>query len=344
MSEIHIKTLKNRSFQIQEMPSIPGLVLRFFRGKADYPYIKEVFDRCKNVDGYKHSLSEEEIANHFRHLHNCDPFKDMIFIEINKKVIGYSRVMWYKENTGDIIYPSLGFIDPEWRRKGIGSIILKYNEQRLREIARNHPPESHKYFQNDVIDEQPGRVALLNGMGYKPIRYEYGMVRPIDAPLPNAPMPKGLETRPATPDQYRQIFEASNEAFRDHWGFREMTEEDYQREIASNTFQPQLWKVAWDGKQVAGMVLNFINKDENIEYKRQRGYTEGISVRRPWRRRGLARSLLVQSIQMFKEMGMEETALGVDTQNPSGALRLYEDVGYTVVHTETIYRKPFKST
>jgi ribosomal protein S18 acetylase RimI-like enzyme len=42
---------------------------------------------------------------------------------------------------------------------------------------------------------------------------------------------------------------------------------------------------------------------------------------------------------MFRELGMDETALGVDTQNPSGALDLYRDVGYGEVHRNTIYRK-----
>jgi mycothiol synthase len=97
--------------------------------------------------------------------------------------------------------------------------------------------------------------------------------------------------------------------------------------------------VAWDGEQVAGMVLNRVDQAENEMYQRQRGYTQDVFVRRPWRRRGLARSLLVQSIRVFREMGMEETALGVDTQNPSGALRLYESLGYGEVKRHTFFDK-----
>ena len=67
--------------------------------------------------------------------------------------------------------------------------------------------------------------------------------------------------------------------------------------------------------------------------------TIDIFVRRPWRRRGLARSLLAQSIGMFQEMGMEETALGVDTLNPSGALNLYESVGYRPARCHTFFNK-----
>jgi ribosomal protein S18 acetylase RimI-like enzyme len=97
--------------------------------------------------------------------------------------------------------------------------------------------------------------------------------------------------------------------------------------------------VAWDGEQVAGMVLNRLDETQNERYRRRRGHTNDIFVRRPWRRRGLARSLLVQSIEMFREMGMEETALGVDTQNPSGALNLYESVGYRMTRQHTFFNK-----
>jgi ribosomal protein S18 acetylase RimI-like enzyme len=65
-------------------------------------------------------------------------------------------------------------------------------------------------------------------------------------------------------------------------------------------------------------------------------------VRRPWRRQGVARALLTRSIQMFIEMGMQETALGVDTENPNGALNLYQDVGYTEEKRFITYRKPYK--
>ena len=71
-------------------------------------------------------------------------------------------------------------------------------------------------------------------------------------------------------------------------------------------------------------------------------YTEGIITRRPWRKQGLARALLVRSMQMFKEMGMTETALGVDSQNLSGAFRLYAGVGYRKVKQQTLYRKPME--
>ena len=185
-----------------------------------------------------------------------------------------------------------------------------------------------------------GVAALLKKNNYEEVRWGYEMQRHIDDPLPEAAMPEGLDVRPVKEDHYHLIWNAQNEAFRDHWGHSDRTEEEYQRWLSDPiTFGPHLWKVAWAGDQVAGMVLNFVNQEENEEYDRKRGYTEFISVRRPWRRRGLAKSLLVQSIVMFREMGFEETVLGVDTQNPNHALSLYENVGYKIERKSTVYRK-----
>ena len=100
--------------------------------------------------------------------------------------------------------------------------------------------------------------------------------------------------------------------------------------------------MACDGEHVVGMVLNFVVEAENEEYNRRRGYTEFISVRRPWRKQGVATALITLSMKMFKEMGMTEAALGVDTQNLSGALHLYECLGFRQVKRHSTYRKPME--
>jgi ribosomal protein S18 acetylase RimI-like enzyme len=90
------------------------------------------------------------------------------------------------------------------------------------------------------------------------------------------------------------------------------------------------------------MVRNFIDKEQNARFNRLRGYTENISVRRPWRKRGLARALIARSFHVLKAQGMTEAALGVDTENPSGALHLYESMGFRVVKSSASYRKPLE--
>ena len=99
-------------------------------------------------------------------------------------------------------------------------------------------------------------------------------------------MPEGLEVRPVQMEDLQAIRAASLEAFRDHWGFSEENEPTVEQMVEDPNFDPSLWRVAWDGDQVAGMVLSFIDARENESYNRLRGWTENICVRRPWRRRG----------------------------------------------------------
>jgi mycothiol synthase len=327
---------------LPDAPDIPGLTFRPFRGEADYPGMVAVFEASKDVDRFDWVITVDGTRRKFAHLYNCDPYQDMIVAEMNGEMIAYSRVWWDQESEGDRVYTFLGLLVPQWRRKGIGTAMIRHAERRLREIAREHPPETPKYVQRDAVDSEAGLEILLQNEGYEPVRYGFHMTRPTSAPLAEAPMPPGLEVRPVREEDARKVLLAGDEAFRDHWGHSPLTEDAIQEWMADPAYDPSLWKVAWAGDEPAGAVQNFVDRQENDEYGRKRGYTEGIWVRRPWRRRGLARALLTQSIAMFIEMGMEETALGVDVQNPHGALRLYEAVGYQVDRRNTTYRKPLE--
>ncbi len=320
-------------------PAIAGLTFRRFRGEADYPIMVAILDACNAADHLDYINTLDEIAWVFSHLRNCDPERDMLFVEVDGETVAFSRVWWVQEDTGERLYISLGFVHPDWRRQGLGAAMLRYNERHLRDIARGHPVGIPKLFRVWAMASEEGAQTLFAEAGYRPVRHYIIMTRPIGQPLPDAPLPAGLEVRPMEPSHHRAIWEAMWEARRDHWGYVEPSEQDYHRWTTGRLFDPELWKVAWEGAEVAGMVLNRLDREQNEQYRRQRGYTQDVFVRRPWRRRGLARALLVQSIRMFRDMGMEETALGVDTQNPSGALGLYESLGYREVQRHTLFNK-----
>ena len=148
-----------------------------------------------------------------------------------------------------------------------------------------------------------------------------------------------MEVRPVKPEHYRQIWDALLDAFHDDPGYVQPTENDYASWQQSSQFQPDLWQVAWDGDQVAGMVLNYTTHG-STGGEPGRAWTEDICVRRPWRRRGLARALLARSMKMFREIGFTQTSLGVDLDNDDGALQFYESMGYRPVSVQTTFRKP----
>jgi ribosomal protein S18 acetylase RimI-like enzyme len=325
---------------LENTPNIPGLAFRHFQGERDYAPIAAVLTASESADQSVRQVSAGEIARAYQHLERCDPFKDLVIAEVAGEMIGYARGWWEENENLERAYHHNGFLLPNWRRKGIGSAMLRWLEAHFREAPQSG---GAKYFQTNATQFQAGRSAMLEACGYQPVRYFYEMVCPTLDDIVEFPLPAGLEFRPVTSDQYPAIWESVDETSKDEWGYTRPGEDDYQDWLASPHFQPRLWQAAWEiaTDKLVGHCLTFIDDEENKQFNRKRGYTEGIGVERAWRRRGVARAMISRSLQAQKAAGMTESALVADSDSTSNVIQLYESCGFRVVKRDTIYRKPF---
>lgn len=326
---------------LPDAPAIPGLSFRRYREEEDLPGMLRVYTAVHEHDGLEEITTLDQLRLNYATLVNCDPARDMVMAEVDGVLVAYARVFWNELVEGGRSYENFGFVDPAWRRRGIGGAMHRHNETRLREIAGEHGEVTPKWFGSEGVDTDPGNVALLLGDGYTAARFFYDMVAPSLDDVVAPPMPDGIELRPVTRDQYRAIWLASAEAFRDHWGEQEWTDEDWTRFDADpDNADPRFWRIGWAGDEVAGVVITTQQVEENERYGRARVYVDQVSVRRPWRRRGLARALLAGSLVAAREAGFTSASLGVDTDSPTGATALYESLGFVPEKTFTAYRKP----
>lgn len=329
------------SLDLPSAPPIPGLSFRRYHGEADHPAMLHVYSAAHEADGIEEVNTLEQFTLNYATLVNCDPERDILLAQVDGELVAYARVFWQDLVEGGRSYECFGFVHPDWRRRGIGAAMLRHNEARAREIAAGHPDAEPKWFGSEGIDADPGNAALLRGAGYEPARWFYDMVAASLDGITAPSMPEGLDLRPVTHDQYRRIWEAEAEAFRDHWGEAEWTETDWERFDADpDHADPHLWRVAWDGDEVAGVVVTTVPVAENERHGRARVYVAGVSVRRPWRRRGLARALLASSLTAAREAGYTSASLGVDTDSPTGATSLYRSLGFEPERTFVAWRKP----
>ncbi|MCL5275682.1 MAG: GNAT family N-acetyltransferase [Chloroflexi bacterium] len=327
---------------MKKAPVIPGLAFRSFDSQHDFPAMVEIYNAANVVDHIEEVDTLEGLASDYAHLSNCDLATDMLMVEADDNVVGFGRVWWWVNDAGERLYGIMGQVHPQWRGKGIGRALLQWQERRIGAIAATHPTIEPRFIQTFSMESAQSRMALLKRAGYNIIRYGFMMVRPTLADVPEDwPLPDGLEVRPVLPEHMRLIWEALEEAFRDHWGHRPRSEEDYLSFLDWPDAQPHLWQVAWDARtdEIAGMVLNNIFERENAQYGIKRGWTDPICVRRPWRRRGLARALIMHSLKLLRDQGMTEAALGVDAENPNKALHLYESCGYQQYQRSFTLRK-----
>lgn len=221
---------------------------------------------------------------------------------------------------------------PDQRAGGFEDFLFEWAEARARQRLAAIPGDLRRVIRNGVQDTQADRIALLKRRGYAPVRYFYRMRRDLREPIPDRSLPDGITLRTFTPDLNLAVCAAFNEAFRDHWSYEGVTEEEWQQFFVDRkSFRPDLTFVAMDGDEVAGFSFNTVGQEENARRNIREGWVAELAVRRPWRKRGVATALLYESMRAFRAEGLDYTTLGVDTENPSGALRLYEGVGFKPV-------------
>ena len=335
--------MKDSELILNNSPKIDGLRFRKFAGESDFPGMLALLRDAAVADNDEVAFTLEGLQYDYAHLTHSDPYQDMVMAEIHGALVAYSRVEWnQEEKSRHRIYFHLCKVHPQWRNQGIEAALFEWNESRLSAIAAAHPQDGLRFFQTSSSEFQEVLNANLEAFGYTPQRYFIKMSRPLEA-IPAADLPAGVEVRPVEKKDIKKIWRASIEAFKDHWGFSEPKEEDFLTFKGSKYFQPELWQVAWVGDEVVSSVMNYIDQDFNQKFNKKRGWTEDISTCKAWRRRGIAKALIVRSMQMHKERGMREVALSVDTDNPTGALKLYQDLGYEKYHTMVVFRKAFPS-
>ena len=310
--------------------------------ESDLPEFVRITNAGNDTDGIDEHSSEAGLANWLlTPSDNFDPTRDIIVATVEERPVGYGVVDWVLTTDSRREYRTRGHVDPAWRRRGVGSAILAHNEAHMRELAASHPDDMPKCYGAFAPERRIGAVTLLLGAGYEPVRYFFDMLRPDLEGVDEPPLPEGMEIRPVNDlSGYRRLFAADSEAFMDHWGGFDASEGRFQQWLSDPTFDPSLFVVAWDGDEIAGAVINAIDAEENVAFQRHRGVLDSVFVRRPWRRRGLAAALVGKSLTLLRERGMTSAWLGVDADNPTGALGVYERAGFGVHLRSSAYQKP----
>jgi mycothiol synthase len=292
-------TLEIREPTIDESPAIRGLI-----------------DEHAQAAFGETEVSEEEIRTWFER-----PKLSIRVGERDGQLLGYLDI--YADDSGN--FPAdIRTLDAE-----VASGLVAEAEA----IAGDQGAESVRAF---VQGDDPVMREVLEAGGWEPIRYSFQMRIDLDGDIPEPVWPDGLTPRNPRADEYERIYEANQEAFADHWDFHRVSIEEWRTfAVESHGYDPGRWWVVDDGDEVAAYTINSWHFSGDPQF----GWVGSLGVRRPWRRRGLATALLRHSFRDFREQGATRVGLGVDGENTTGAVRLYESVGMHVARRNDTYER-----
>lgn len=273
---------------------------------------------------------------------NFDPAEDIrVVFAPNGQMAGYIEV-W---TTSPVpVHPWVwGRVDPDYEDQGVGTYLMQWAEQCALHALPRISEELRFAPRVGTFREANKPRKLFDDMGYTPLRSSYEMLIEMDAPVPDAVFPEGITLRTyETEADAELMYHAVQNSFRDHFGHVEEPLEEglkrFRHFWLKEGFDPTLLFIAMDGNEVAGINMcrpqSFHDADT--------GWVGTLGVLRPWRKRGLGLALLRYSFNKFYRRGKRKVGLGVDAENLTGALRLYENAGMHIHQAFDMYEKELR--
>ncbi|HEY7349225.1 MAG TPA: GNAT family N-acetyltransferase [Ktedonobacterales bacterium] len=248
------------------------------------------------------------------------------------KLVAYADLF----QRGYVAFSMVGWTHPEYCGQGIGTYLLRLVEARAIQQIPAAPPRARISIKSVSISHKNDAARLLvEQEGYRLARHVWEMMIEMDSAPPASAWPEGMTIRTFIPDQdLHPVYAAIEEAFQDHWNHTPTPLEDWEQRVKRKGFDPTLWFLALDGKEIAGAAL--CRSDSGTALVGQ------LAVRRPWRRQGLGMALLRHAFGEFYRRGKHQVILTVDSQNPTGATRLYERAGMRVIWQYDTYEKELR--
>ena len=322
--------------------AIRGIRFRHLDRGRDYEAVAEVLSTANRHDGVDWLPTAEELRHDWEGNPGLDPDRDLLVAEVDGTLLAVVSHDWRMRGER-VVHHLDPVVLPDWRHRGIGRALLRWVEERAvtgTAAGTMGSLEVPHMLAGWADLDVPDAARFAAAAGYAADGYGIMMLRSLTEPIPDAPLPAGLEVRPVRPEDHRRLWDADTEAFRDDRDPAVRTDADFERWFSKPGLDTSIWEVAWDGDEIAGSVWNMIFPEDNEKLGIKRGWLEHVSVRRPWRRRGLATALMARSMRRLRDLGMTEAALGADADNISGAVRVYEALGFRRYRTAARYVKP----
>ncbi len=322
----------------QEDMFMETLQARPYAGEADLQPIIDLINAYRATDPDDDAVTLDGLRLEMQEP-GFDPARDTSLWEDERgALVGFAQI-YLPEHSAE---PD-GFLWFRVHPSAVGSDledqVVLWAEERVREASRERGVPVK--LRSGALRSRADRRALLERHGMEPVRYFFRMARSLGEPMEEPRLPEGFtfqHTR-GMPDAAAWV-DVFNQSFIDHWNHHPATVEEHTHWLQHPSYRAEhdLVAVAPDGT-FAAFCFCVIDPDENAANGRSEGTIRMLGTRRGYRKLGLGRAMLLHGMHRLKADGMDQAVLGVDAANPSGALRLYESVGFHTIREFILYSK-----
>jgi mycothiol synthase len=229
-----------------------------------------------------------------------------------------------------------GTVHPQHRRRGLGTALIRWEVDAGTHRLNDFDDGVEHALLCISPQHMPLRVRLFEREGLHEVRRFYLMNHDLSQPISPVSVKENVQIIPWDTARNDEALEVCNAAFRDHWGSEPVSAAIWNLEyVGSSDFHPTISRMAICGGRLVGLAIVDIPESQLSEERR--GHIRELGVLRDYRKQGIASALLTGAMQSLRDVGMDVASLSVDTQNLTGALRLYENLGFKVNQVSISY-------
>lgn len=304
--------------------------------EGDLEAILDLTNRTRALDRIPEVLSMEELVDDLTG-ELAEMKTDSRLALVDGEPVGYVHTIYLPSDVRLERCYINGLVHPDHRGVGLGQTLLEWAIGRAAEQLRSSGSDLPKYIRVDNYEFVSSAQRLFARMGFEPIRYFDHLLRPLtDLPPLERSTVDGITITPWTVDRNDEVLQVKNKAFADHWGSTPTSKSRWDTMMNAATTRPDLSWLALDGDgAVVGYCLNERYEADDAVTGRKEAWIGNIGTLRNHRGRGIASALMIRSLYSFVEEGLDHAMLDVDSDSPTGAPRLYRNLGFEL-HTRTI--------
>ncbi|MFM9136719.1 MAG: GNAT family N-acetyltransferase [Actinomycetota bacterium] len=311
-----------------------GVNLRPFAA-TDAARLAEIATAASAADGHPMVVTTEEIEEEFVPP-NVDPTKDVVVAVDGEHVVGYGFTYMLHNPDGDERCYVFGHVDPCARARGVGSMVLDATIKRATAILGDSHGRGARYVRADCPVDNGAARTLFERAGLQPVRWFSDLVRPLDTAL-DVKTPDGITVQPWNDLDNEALRTVKNDAFADHWGSTPTLKENWEQLTDGYGARRDLsFAAVHEGIPVGILLTHRYPLDDGVVGGRY-GWIDKLATIRQYRGRGVASALIARTLEAYRNEGLTHAALNVDSDNPTGASKLYAGLGFVPFRNSVTY-------
>ena len=303
--------------------------------RSDTRLVHALVSEAGRIDHPRTRLAKDQIALGLSGAHFSRRTDAVIAVAPDGTAIAFGSAKRTEDPATEVEVALEGTVLPEYRGLGVGRSLLAWQEARARQILAETGGELAGIITATAREANTRHRALTAAAGFAPARWWLELWRPLSAAIPEGTPPEGVRLVPFGNRLSEATRAAANDAFRDHWGSQPITRKEWQSSGRLSAFAPKLSRIAVVGRgtlaaphRVVGFALSDVDRDAWAANGGPFGELGMIGVVREWRGKGLSTALIADTLRAYRGAGLERAMLNVDADNPSGALGMYERLGF----------------